>query len=282
MGYPPPPMPPSSAPRVQSGGKLGLLPYSVNGVSLTAPGTNLLHPAMGYQGPRSYRSLRPDHGDDKGRLTAGAAGPVAGQRRVLARRTSMVRSLAKKPSSTHVLLYFFVFLRKTIREPTTFRNTYRKLRYFGQIIMPFCIPTDGSRYSVAGRPAVLTQPTVPSTAAATKTSLAGDNKREITCKRGRSPDSFRAVVALGRVTRSARERPARSRSGLFTSAATNLSRCRVVVSERVRANKPTSCRRHSSGPVAARSRGPVTRYRSNNHRHSFDIHRHSSTTTKCI
>lgn len=90
-------------------------------------------------GPRSYRSLRPDHGDDKGRLTAGAAGPVAGQRRVLARRTSMVRSLAKKPSSTHVLLYFFVFLRKTIREPTTFRNTYRKLRYFGQIVMPFCL-----------------------------------------------------------------------------------------------------------------------------------------------
>ena len=50
MGYPPPPMPPSSASRVQPGGKLGLLPYSVNGVSLTSPGANLLHPAMGYQG----------------------------------------------------------------------------------------------------------------------------------------------------------------------------------------------------------------------------------------
>ena len=56
MGYPPPPMPPSSASRVQAGGKLGLLPYSVNGVSLTSPPGNLLHPAMGYQGTSLFNS----------------------------------------------------------------------------------------------------------------------------------------------------------------------------------------------------------------------------------
>lgn len=60
MGYPPAPVPVSGGHGMpQTSVSKASMPYSVNGVSLTAPSVDLLHPAMGYQGnPRKQRRER--------------------------------------------------------------------------------------------------------------------------------------------------------------------------------------------------------------------------------